>query len=166
MKHSAQVVVATLIAVLIPGLLFGQVKPDEPVKSVRIYGRVSDVTGASVGDATVVLKRAGSTEASASTKTSETGEYTFLVVPHRSFELHFASPGFRTETKMVTADNDTDVGSVMLSVAQGGGPSSVIDEPSGRTARSCYTRPAEKPKPKASASNIVGGNFRSATNLR
>jgi hypothetical protein len=77
----------------------------------------------------VVLTLAGSTDTTASTKTSETGEYTFLVVPHRSYELHFAAPRFRREMKFVTADKDTDVGTLALSVAQGGGPSSVVMDP-------------------------------------
>jgi hypothetical protein len=77
----------------------------------------------------VVLKLAASHDTSDRTKTSETGEYTFLVVPHRSYELHFECPGFRRETKVVTADRDTDVGTLALSVARGGGPSSVIMDP-------------------------------------
>jgi hypothetical protein len=116
MKPSAQVVLGTLIAVTLPA--FGQVKSDEPIKSVRISGRVSDATGAPVRDVAVVLKLAGSTDTIAVTKTSETGEYTFLVVPHRSYELHFESPGFRRETKVVTADKDTDVGTLALSVSE------------------------------------------------
>jgi len=129
MKRSAQVVVGTMIAAVVSGMAFGQVKSDRPVKSVHISGRVLDAGGTPVRDVTVKLKSAGSTETTDSTKTSETGEYTFLVVPHRSYELHFESPGFRRETKLVTADKDTDVGHLVLSVAQGGGPSSVVMEP-------------------------------------
>ena len=108
MKPSAQAVVVTLFAVLLSGTAFGQVKSDEPVKSVRISGRVSDATGAPIGDAAVVVKLAGTNDTTASAKTSVTGEYTFLVVPHRSYELHFERPGFRRETRVVTADEDTD----------------------------------------------------------
>jgi hypothetical protein len=121
MKPSAQAVVATLIAVLLSGTAFGQAKSDEPVKTVRISGRVTETVGAPVADAAVVLKLAGSSDTTATAKTSETGEYTFLVLPHRSYELHFECPGFRREIKFVTADKDTDVGTLVLSVAQGGG---------------------------------------------
>jgi hypothetical protein len=121
MKRSAQVVVGTLIAVLLSGTAFGQMKSDEPVKTVRIYGRATDVTGAIVPSVAVVLKLAESTDTLAITKTSETGEYTFLVVPHRSYEIVFECPGFRPETKTLTPDKDTDVGNVMLSVGQGRG---------------------------------------------
>jgi hypothetical protein len=121
MKFSAQVVLGVLIAVVLPCDVFGQMKSDEPVKTVRIYGRVTDVTGAIVPSVAVVLKLAGSTEATATTKTGETGEYTFIVVPHRSYEIVFECPGFRPETKTLTPDKDTDVGKVMLSVGQGRG---------------------------------------------
>jgi hypothetical protein len=109
MKPNAQAVVGTLIAVVLLGVVIGQVKSDEPIRSVRISGRVMDVSGAPVGDAAVALKQAGSTETIANTKASEKGEYTFLVVPNRSYELHFEAPGFRPETKLVTADKDTDL---------------------------------------------------------
>jgi len=121
MKTALQAVVAALIAALLPGTTFGQLKSDAPVKTVRISGRVTDATGAPVRDVAVVVKRAGSSDTTASTKTRETGEYTFLVVAHRSYEIHFECPGFSRETKVVTADKDTDVGTLALSVAQGGG---------------------------------------------
>jgi hypothetical protein len=93
MKPSAQAVVATLIAVLLSGVVTGQAKSDEPIKFVRISGRVTDAASAPVADAAVVLKLVGSNDTTASTKTSVTGEYTFLVVPHRSYELHFVASG-------------------------------------------------------------------------
>lgn len=130
MKPSAQVVLGMLIAVILPGTAFGQARSDERGKTVSISGRVSDATGAPVRDVAVAIKLAGSSDTTATTKTSETGEYTFLVVAHRSYELHFASPGFRQETKLVTADKDIDIGTLALSVAQGGGPSSVVMDPS------------------------------------
>jgi len=55
-------------------------------KTVRIHGRLLDVTGASVGDATVVLKLVESGNTTATTKTTETGEYTLGVAPHRSYD--------------------------------------------------------------------------------
>jgi carboxypeptidase family protein len=121
MTPSAQVVVSTVIAVLISGTAFGQVKSDEPVKDVRISGRVSDATGAPVRDVFVVLRLVGSDDTSATTKTNETGDYTFRVVPHRSYELRFACAGFKRETKVVTANKDTDVGTLALSVSVHGG---------------------------------------------
>ena len=128
MKPIAQVVVATLIAVLLSGTAFAQATSDEPVKTVRISGRVTDAVGAPVADAAVVLKLAGSHDTSDRTKTSEAGEYTFLVVPHRSYELHFEAPGFKRETKAVSADKDTDVGPVALSVSVGAGSGPVVTD--------------------------------------
>jgi len=128
MKPSARAVVVTLIAVLLPGVVIGQVKSDEPVQSVRISGRVTDAVGAPVADAAVVVKLAGTNDTTASAKTSVTGEYTFLVVPHRSYELHFERPGFRRETKVVTADKDTDVGTLALSVSGFAGSGRVVTE--------------------------------------
>ena len=127
MNIATQTVIAT-IAVLLPGVVTGQVKSDEPVKTVRISGRVTDAVGAPVADAAVVLKLAGSYDTSDRTKTSEAGEYTFLVVPHRSYELHFEAPGFKRETKALTADKDTDVGPVALSVSVGAGSGPVVTE--------------------------------------
>lgn len=121
MKPSAQVVITTLIAAFLSGLVIGQVKSDEPVKSVRIYGRVTDASGAPVPNVTVVMKLAGSMDTTARTKTSETGEYSSLVVPHRSYEIVFECPGFSRATKVVTAGKDTDVGNVVISVGQGRG---------------------------------------------
>jgi hypothetical protein len=66
MKPSAQAVVATLIAVLLSGTAFGQTKSDEPVKTVRISGRVTDAVGAPVADAAVVVKLAGTNDTTAS----------------------------------------------------------------------------------------------------
>jgi len=60
MKPSALFVVAALIAVSFSCTAFGQVKYDEPVKTVRIYGRVTDVTGAIVPSVAVALKVAKS----------------------------------------------------------------------------------------------------------
>ena len=77
MKPSAQALVATLVAVLLSGVVTGQVKSEEPIKPVRISGRVSDASGAAIQDAAVVVKLAGSTDTTASTKTSETGESRF-----------------------------------------------------------------------------------------
>jgi hypothetical protein len=124
MKTAVQVVVCTLIAALISGPVIGQVKSDEPI-TVRISGRITDATGAPVGDAAVVLKLAGPSDTSDRTKVSKTGEYTFVVVPHHSYELHLSAPGFRSETKVVTADMDTDVGTLALSVSVGAGSGKV-----------------------------------------
>ena len=129
MKPSAQVVLGTLIAVLVSGTAFGQVKSDEPGKAVRISARVSDPTDAPVRDVAVILKLAGSTGTTASTKTNEAGEYTFLVPPHRSYELHFECPGFRRAVKFVTADKDTDVGTLVLSVSLDGSHGGLLVEP-------------------------------------
>src|SRR5579871_1195073 len=44
MKPFAQAVAGALIVAFLPGLGFGQVKSGEPVKTVRISGRVEDQT--------------------------------------------------------------------------------------------------------------------------
>ena len=141
MKPAAQAVVATLIAVLLSGTALGQVKSDEPAKSVRISGRVFDAGGAPVANAAVLLKLAGSSDTTASTKTSKTGEYKFLVAPHRSYQLLFEASGFKQETKAVTADVDTDLGTLALSVNGFAGSGRVVMEPPVGLAGSDNTAP-------------------------
>ena len=101
-------VVATLMR-LLPGIMIGQMKSTSRQNRSHL-GQVTDATGAPVPDVAVVLKLVGSAEVIAHTKTGETGEFTFLAVAHRSYEIRFECPGFRPETKMVIAEKDADVG--------------------------------------------------------
>jgi protocatechuate 3,4-dioxygenase beta subunit len=89
MKSAVQVVFSTLIAALVPGTAFGQAQSREPVQSVRISGRVTDATGAPIRDVAVKLKLAKSSDTTGSTKTNEAGEFNFLAVAARSYELYF-----------------------------------------------------------------------------
>src|SRR5579863_10148655 len=42
----------------------------------------------------------------------------FLVVPHRSNELHFHSPGFKQEVRILTPERDTKIGEISVHMAQ------------------------------------------------
>src|SRR5208283_3864360 len=59
---------------------------------------------------------------------SHPGEYTFLAVPHRSYELHFEAPGFRRKTKVLSAEKDTDIGALALFVSTRAGSGPVVTE--------------------------------------
>jgi len=130
MKFFAQAVVGTLIAVLLAGLVFGQVKSEEPVKSVRISGRVEDPTTAPFVKMTVVLKEHGRPDPAASAVTDQNGFFAFDV-PANNYDLYFQAPGFRPIVKTVRADaRDNAVETVRLEVAPAYSPV-VIDTTSG-----------------------------------
>ncbi len=51
------------------------------------------------------------------TNTNQDGDFTFLPVPPREYELHFKSLGFKPLQVVVSALKDTNVGTVVLEVA-------------------------------------------------
>jgi hypothetical protein len=118
METASRIVLGTLIAaVLLPGVLIGQVKSDEPVRSVRISGRVEDSTTAPFVKMAVVLKPYGRPDVIATTETDQNGVFTFDV-PANTYDLHFQAPGFMSVVKMVRAFGpDSAVGTVRLQVA-------------------------------------------------
>jgi len=99
---------------------------------VSISGQVSDASGAPVPNVVILLKAAGSSEIS-SAQTNDSGEFRFLRLPPGSYGLCYESPGFRREVKEVTARKDTDVGTLVLAVAAGGGP--MMEPSAGRSHR-------------------------------
>jgi Carboxypeptidase regulatory-like domain len=109
---------AALLAVLIPGALIGQVKSDEPVKTVRISGRVQDPKTAPFINMTVVLNVLGRSDTSAwTTKTDHHGLFAFDV-PADIYEIHFQAPGFRAFAVTVRAVGSVvDIGTVKLQAA-------------------------------------------------
>jgi hypothetical protein len=117
MNKAIRTAVAVVVA-LLPGMVLGQATSN---KSLSITGRVTDPTGAPIRDVAVKLKLATQTEIAATTKTSQTGEFKFLAVPPQSYELHFYSRGFKQEVRTVSIEEETDIGSVALSVANLGG---------------------------------------------
>jgi len=64
----------------------------------RILGRVSDPSGALIGDATVNLINE-QTSVSKTTQTSKTGDYQFLEVPVGNYRLEFDAPNFKKAVK-------------------------------------------------------------------
>ena len=130
MNAAFQVVVCTIIAVLLPCTAFGQAKSDEPVKSVRISGRVEDPSTAPFVKMTVVLKIHGLQDTTARAETNPDGFFAFDV-PADTYDLQFRAPGFSSVVKTVRAYAlDNAVGTVRLQVAPTYSPI-VIDTTSG-----------------------------------
>jgi hypothetical protein len=157
MKPPAQVVFGMLIAVLVPGTAFGQSQSRDPVRSVRISGRVLDAIGTPIRDVAVKLNLAGSTGTTASAKTSDTGAFNLLAAAPRSYELHFYSPGFKQSVKALFIDGDTDVGDIMLPVANIGG---VMVEPWGDASPRVEAHLSETP---GTLAGITEGQARSGS---
>lgn len=125
MKSSFQVVVATLIAALLPGRVFGQVKNNEPVETVRISGRVEDQTAAPFMKMVVLLKIHGLSDIAASSVTDPEGVFAFRV-PGNTYDLYFQAPGFTPVVSTVRAvGGSVEVGTVRLHVAPTFGPTVV-----------------------------------------
>src|SRR5580692_5098577 len=93
--------VALVVATLSTTVAFGQTKGDEPVKTVRITGQVTDRLHEPIANAAVALKVEPSTEPGFSvgftravTTTDLNGRFTFPAVPPGDYILHFESSGF------------------------------------------------------------------------
>src|SRR5580698_5270410 len=125
---TATEVIATLIAVLVPGLVIGQEQSNQPVKPVHISGRVEDQTTAPFVKMTVVLKVRGLQDTTARTETDQNGLFAFDV-PANTYDLHFQSPGFAPVVKTIRAVGGAiDVGAVRLQVAPTDYPTVVAAE--------------------------------------
>jgi len=111
----------------------GQTPVNEPIKSVRISGRVTDLNGAFVTNAVVKIKIPGIAQNTAITQTDENGTFTFPAVVPQQFELFLEAPGFSLLTVPVKAPKGSariDVGIVVVEVATMVDPIEVAYEPS------------------------------------
>jgi hypothetical protein len=97
----------------------GQTPVNQPIKSVRISGRVTDVTGTPIANAAVKVKVPFGQNI-AITQTNENGSFTFPAIVPQQYELSFESPGFRRWTVPVNLPYSTssiDMATVVLEVA-------------------------------------------------
>lgn len=121
MKESIIVRTVTLFAVgLVACVSDGQTPVNEPIKSVRISGRVTDVTGRPIANAPVKIKVPGPAQNTTITQTDEKGSVTFPAVVPQQFELFLEVPGFSLLTVPVKAARGSasiDVGTVVIEVA-------------------------------------------------
>jgi hypothetical protein len=98
----------------------GQTPVNEPIKNVRISGRVTDVTGRPTANAAVKIKVPGPAQNTTITQTDEKGSFTFPAVVPQQFELFLEVPGFSLLTVPVKAAKGSasiDVGTVVVEVA-------------------------------------------------
>jgi hypothetical protein len=121
LKESIIVRTVTLFAVgLVACVSDGQTPVNEPIKSVRISGRVTDVTGRPIANAPVKIKVPGPAQNTTITQTDEKGSVTFPAVVPQQFELFLEVPGFSLLTVPVKAARGSasiDVGTVVIEVA-------------------------------------------------
>ncbi len=121
--------VAIVVAVLSTAVGFGQTKADEPVKTIRITGQVTDRLHEPIVNAAVALKVAPATPPGFSvgftravTTTDLNGRFTFPAVPPGDYILHFESSGFAFLEKSITASKDIELADVVLEVGLLEGP--------------------------------------------
>lgn len=106
----------------------GQTPVNEPIKSVRISGRVTDVTGGPIANAVVKIEVPFG-QNTGITHTDENGRFTFPAIVPEQYDLLVESPGFRLLMVPVKATNNfaaIDVGTVALEVAPVEDPSNPI----------------------------------------
>ncbi len=103
-----------------PAVIFRQAHPNEPAKTVSILGRVVDATLAPIKGVAVELKFAGSTEIITSMTTGDKGEFTFSVVPHRTYEIVVYSGNRQQIVTLI--DEDTDLGKLVEPWGDGAPP--------------------------------------------
>jgi hypothetical protein len=118
---------------LVTGLSDGQTPVNEPIKSIHISGRVTDITGAPIAHAAVKIKVLGLGQSTAIAETDENGSFEFAAVVPQQFELFIEGPGFRLLTVPLKATNRSpgiDVGTLVLEVAPLWEPVNIPYDPS------------------------------------
>ena len=109
-------VVAALCLAVLTGMGWGQSNAGEPARTIQLSGRVVDGSGAPINNGTVLLKLAGSTDKTA--KINNNGEFTLSAPCSPSCGLVFEVPSFQRQMRTITAERDTDVGTVVLEVEE------------------------------------------------
>jgi len=105
------------LALVGSAVLIGQTPQARPAETISISGRVVDQTSAPFANLAVSLDIPGSSAPAATTKTNQNGDFTFLALPPREYELHFRSLGFKPHQVLVSALKDANVGTVVLEAA-------------------------------------------------
>jgi hypothetical protein len=111
MTTAVRVAAALYLAVL-TGIVCGQKNADEPRRTVQLSGRVADGNGGLIKNGTVVLKLDGSTDNTA--RINKNGEFTLSAPSFQPCALVFEVPSFQRRIMAVTAERDTELGTVVL----------------------------------------------------
>jgi len=115
---------------VVTGVSDGQTPVNEPIKSVRISGRVTDITGAPFANTAVKIKFPGHAQSTIIAQTDENGSFIFLTIAPQLFDLFFEAPGFRQLTlpaKTANSSTAIDVGNIVLEVAPTDDPSPLYE---------------------------------------
>ncbi len=115
---------------VVTGVSDGQTPVNEPIKSVRISGRVTDITGAPFANTAVKIKFPGHAQSTIIAQTDENGSFIFLTIAPQLFDLFFEAPVFRQLTLPAKTANSSiaiDVGNIVLEVAPTDDPSPLYE---------------------------------------
>jgi TonB family protein len=96
----------------------GLVNSDEPIRTGRISGRVTDGTLVPISNAKVTLHSASLGETTTAIQTDQNGKFTFPVLPPSTYDLRVESPGFRRLVRSVAVtDRDLEIGPVVMELS-------------------------------------------------
>ena len=96
---------------LLCGLACAQTTSDK--RTVTIRGSIVDQCGDPVAHETVRLSKAGLSDMGVSTKTNVDGEFAFVKVPARAYDLHFEAAGFERHVESVTPSEMPDIETII-----------------------------------------------------
>ena len=113
------------IFVLLSGLAGGQTNSAPVAGSVRISGRIVDVTGQPISNPKVSLKRAASDAAPVVVHAAPDGAFAFRAEPPGKYQLTAEMPGFLTTVKAIDvgADKEFHAGDIVMPT----GDASIVD---------------------------------------
>lgn len=97
MSTSIRALLVIIASVVLTGVVFGQTNTDDSAATVRMSGRVIDITGAPIPHVSVTLRIAGSAEAKVNTRTDENGRYSFGGILPNRYDLYFDWDGFKQD---------------------------------------------------------------------
>jgi hypothetical protein len=111
--------VAIMLAVL-PAVALGQNTTAEAAKTIRIAGRVNDVTGLPLPRATVTLTVVRPQKSTTTVLTDDQGGFVFPSVPAQPYEIRFELQGFKSLTMRLaqTTMDFIDVGIVVMEIGE------------------------------------------------
>ena len=118
MLTSVRAVAAVLVLTLV-GVAFGQVESDEPVKFIRISGRIVNPDGAPIPNQIVRQSTVGGQPEVSSVKTDQKGMFTFSAETHVLYEVNLsvseAPPVFKGIGSIEAVDGESmELGNVVV----------------------------------------------------
>jgi len=110
-----------LCIALLSGIAFGQVRPSQPsqTKTIRISGKVADITGEAIPNAEVKIKASGGSGPEITTKTDLHGSFVLTPVASKEYALDIRMPGFKILHRTIQEDikASVELGTITLEVA-------------------------------------------------